>query len=175
MGYLQTGDVFLLEKGMTIYGLIPEKFVYSNKPFSDELTSHDIKVDVTYTNEEVTKRNVKEEANHISNQIFRLFLDNGYSINFEDCKKFTQAHIDVEKKLESYSFKFEGGLFKVTNTALEGGGRAMFNDYYPDGWHVHAVRLINELPSTKKEDIIHFYQSGSFTAMNEEIKPIENY
>jgi hypothetical protein len=173
MEYLQKEDVFLLEKGMTVYALIPEKFVFSNRPFSDDLTSHDVDVDIVYTNEEVTRRNIKEEANHISNQIFRLFLEKGYSMNFQACKEFTDAHINIDKQLCLQIFKFEGGLFKVTSTALEGGGRG-HNDYYPDGWHVYAVRLIDGIPSTEKEDIVHFYQSGAFTAMNREIKPINN-
>jgi hypothetical protein len=172
MAYLEKEDVFLLEKGMTVYALIPEKFVYSNRPFSDELTSHNIDVDVLYTNEDVTRQNLKEEASEITSKIFRLFLDGGYSMTYQICKDFVEEHINVEKRLKLAIYKFEGGLFKVTSTALEGGGRG-HNDYYPDGWHVYAVRLINGVPSTEKEDIIHFYQSGSFTAMNREIKPIK--
>lgn len=173
MEYLQKDDVFLLEKGMMVYAMIPEKFVYSNRPFSDNLTTHNIEVDTIYTNEEVTRRNVKEEANHISNQIFRLFIDKGYAISFKACKDFTNTHIDVDQKLSLSTFKYEGGLFKVTSVTFDGGGRG-HNDYYPDGWHVHAVRLINGVPSTEKKDVIHFYQSGCFTAVNENIKAIKN-
>ena len=174
MAYLQKEDVFLLEKGMTVYALIPEKFIYSNRRFSDELTSHNIDVDVLYTNEEVIGRNLKEEADEITSSIFRLFLHGGHTITHQACKDFVEEHINVQEELKLVTYKFEGGLFKVTNTELEGGGRAMFNDYYPDGWHVHAVRLINGAPSTKKEDIIHFYQSGSFTATITDIIPIKN-
>ena len=174
MAYLQKEDVFLLEEGMTVYALIPEKFIYSNRRFSDELTSHNIDVDVLYTNEDVIGRNLKEEAAEITSSIFRLFLNGGHTMTYQACKDFVEEHIDVEEEVNLATYKFEGGLFKVTNTELEGGGRAMFNDYYPDGWHVHAVRLINGVPSTEKEDIVHFYQSGSFTATIRDIIPIKN-
>jgi hypothetical protein len=174
MAYLEKEDVFLLEKGMTVYALIPEKFIYSNRKFSDELTSHNIDVDVLYTNEDVTRRNLKEEADEITSKIFKLFLDGGHTMTYQACKDFVETHINVEKSLKLATYKFEEGLFKVTSTALEGGGRAMFNDYYPDGWHVYAVRLIDGVCSTKKEDIVHFYQSGSFTATIKDIIPIKN-
>lgn len=173
MKYLQKDDLFMLEKGMVVYAMIPEKFVYTNRPFSDKLTTYNLEVDIIYTNEEVTRRNVKEEANHIANEIFKLFLNSGHSVTFKDCKDFTNTHINIEKKLSLSTFEFKGGMFKVTSTALDGGGMG-HNDHYPDGWHVYAVRLINGVPSKEQKDIIHFYQSGSFTAVNKNIKPIKN-
>ena len=105
MAYLQKEDVFLLEEGMTVYALIPEKFVYSNRQFSNELTSHNIDVDVLYTNEDVIGRNLKEEADEITSSIFRLFLNGGHTMTYQACKDFVEEHIDkfIKTKLSFMS------------------------------------------------------------------------
>jgi hypothetical protein len=53
--------------------------------------------------------------------------------------------------------------FVVEKADMQGGGRAMFNDYYPDGWHVTARRLNDDRSYNPKGEIIQFYQSGCFT------------
>lgn len=59
------------------------------------------------------------------------------------------------------------GRYVVYKTVREGGGRGMGpHDIYPDGHHVFCERLDD--PSVK----VDFYQSGSFTAMIEDIVPV---
>lgn len=53
---------------------------------------------------------------------------------------------------------------------MEGGGVAMFNDPYPDGWNIDAKRLSDKRYDPKGK-VIHFYQSGCFdTTVDKEIK-----
>lgn len=59
------------------------------------------------------------------------------------------------------------GRYVVYKTAMEGGGTGMGpHDVYPDGHHVYCEKLDD--PSQK----IDFYQSGSFTAMLPDLKPV---
>lgn len=58
------------------------------------------------------------------------------------------------------------GRYVVYKTSFEGGGSAMFNDYYPDGHHVYCERLDDH--SVK----VDFYQSGAFTAVIKDIEPV---
>lgn len=55
-----------------------------------------------------------------------------------------------------------GHKYVVYKTLMDGGGTAMYNDYYPDGHHVYAQRLHN---NKWDEDgpKIDFYQTGCFS------------
>ena len=60
------------------------------------------------------------------------------------------------------------GEYVVIHTELSGGGQGHGkNDYYPNG---HRVECFSK--DTKHK--VYFYQTGSFTAMIEDIKPIGN-
>ncbi len=59
------------------------------------------------------------------------------------------------------------GRYVVYKTVMDGGGTAHGpGDYYPDGWHVFCEKVDD--PDTN----IDFYQSGAFTAMITDIKPV---
>ena len=59
------------------------------------------------------------------------------------------------------------GRYVVYKTAMDGGGTGHgVHDVYPNGHHVFAERLDD--PSVK----VDFYQSGCFTAMLPELKPV---
>lgn len=63
------------------------------------------------------------------------------------------------------------GEYIVTHTTMDGGGVAMGSDVYDDGHHVFCKKIIDEI-GNKKSIEIDFYQTGSFTAMITDIKPI---
>lgn len=63
------------------------------------------------------------------------------------------------------SLLFLKGKYIVTSTSFDGGG-STFDGGYPDGHHVFCVKADN--PKIK----VDFYQTGSFTAMIEDITPI---
>ena len=64
-------------------------------------------------------------------------------------------------------FKYFQGKYIVIKTNFEGGGTGHgANDVYPNGHRVYCVKI-------DSEDVkISFYQSGCFTAMIENIKPV---
>lgn len=135
------GDEVYLEKGARAWANIPEKYVYSRRPFSEILTKQKISIGVLYTNEEITKRSIKEEANHIANIIFDIFMNKGYEISFDKCKKFVNSNIDVEKKIELTRFIIPEGVFIITDIVLhpESGGH---NDIHP-AWYEYYAKRIN--------------------------------
>lgn len=61
------------------------------------------------------------------------------------------------------------GRYIVTKTAMEGGGQGGHgpHDVYPNGHRVYCVSVDND---PKQE--VNFYQSGAFTAMITDIKPV---
>ena len=69
-------------------------------------------------------------------------------------------------KLEG-DFEYLQGVYVVTKTQYTGGGTGHGRyDVYPDGWEVTCVNADDNTTS------VSFYQTGSFTAMIEDIKPI---
>lgn len=64
-------------------------------------------------------------------------------------------------------FEYLQGTYVVTKTQYAGGGTGHgAHDVYPDGWEVTCVN------TDDNTTIVSFYQTGSFTAMIEDIKPI---
>jgi hypothetical protein len=64
-------------------------------------------------------------------------------------------------------FDYLCGKYIVTHTAFDGGGTGMgAHDVYPDGHHVFCVKADDDKVR------VDFYQSGCFTAMIEDIKPV---
>ncbi len=74
---------------------------------------------------------------------------------------------DVSNGHNTFKTKKYIGQYVVTETRMEGGGTAMFNDYYPNGWHVKAKKLDANGTYNDTAEEISFYQSGAFTAMIE--------
>lgn len=64
-------------------------------------------------------------------------------------------------------FSYFAGRYVVTKTTMDGGGTGHGpHDVYPNGHHVFCENVDDR---SRKVD---FYQSGSFTAMIQEIKPV---
>ena len=67
----------------------------------------------------------------------------------------------------SGDYKYLQGAYVVTKTEMTGGGTGNGpHDVYPDGHKVTCQRLDND------NEVISFYQTGCFTAMIEDIKPV---
>lgn len=63
------------------------------------------------------------------------------------------------------------GRYVVTGTSYEGGGTGMgSHDVYPDGHYVKAEKL--ETSDRDHRTKVSFYQTGCFTAMIADIRPI---
>lgn len=168
--FLQKGDVFQLKNGMKVYYSIPEKFVYQNRVESNKKTNHNIIVGETYqslNSDEVFNNRI----NKINKRIGDAFNSEGFNINPEKTMNFIKANI---KQTKVKSFVLNEGEFVVINTSFQGGGTGMgSHDVYPNGHFVRAKRLING-EITPKSDEITFYQSGAFTAMITDVKPIRH-
>lgn len=73
----------------------------------------------------------------------------------------THGHIVIDE-----IFSYFAGKYVVFKTSTDGGGTGHGpGDVYPDGHHVFCRKVEGGIP-------VDFYQSGSFTAMIEDIKPI---
>jgi hypothetical protein len=82
--------------------------------------------------------------------------------NKRGCWELTKHNVTVMDE-----FLYLSGEYIVTKAVMDGGGTGNGpGDIYPDGWHVFCQK--EDDPSIK----IDFYQSGCFTAMIEDIKPI---
>ena len=120
MSYLKEGDVIEIKKDMKIYASIPKKYIFSNRPLSEELEETDIEVG---------------EIRSVNKSTFDTSI-------------------------------FEGE-YVVYKTVYDGGsdGYDSYHGCYPNGHHVFCQKLFNKTR-------INFYQSGCFTAMITDIKPI---
>ena len=80
----------------------------------------------------------------------------------------TEVHIGCEKG--GLNTDFLKGKYVVVKTCFEGGGTGHgVGDVYPDGHHVFAEKIVDELDHKITVD---FYQSGCFTAMITDITPV---
>lgn len=161
---LKVGDVINLTNGMKVYAMIPEMFVYSNRKTSRELTVDVITIGEIYKN----NTNIDKDINKLISDIIDEFNSNGFNISKEDVGEFVLSKI---KQPKEETFAVYGGEFIVTKTILDGGSNYNDRDYYPDGHRVYCQQLIN---GSYHEDAIevNFYQTGCFTAMIENIKPV---
>ena len=67
------------------------------------------------------------------------------------------------------TFEYLVGKYVVIHTSHDGGGSCSDGVGYPDGYHVYCEKIVKELDTPIKVD---FYQSGHFTTMIKDIKPI---
>jgi hypothetical protein len=165
---LKEGDVIFLKKGMKVYAQIPEKFVYDNKKKSNAKTSHEAVVGEVLTND----TDISEDKADLVKDIIHDF---DFRLGVRISKVEAQAMVDSKVKAPKDStFCLHGGEFLVVETKREGGGKAMFNDEYPDGHHVFCKKLNADGSYNENGLEVDFYQTGSFTAMIEstEISPI---
>jgi len=88
---------------------------------------------------------------------------------YSDCKgdfRLVKAHVKIEGDLA-----YLAGRYVVYSTATDGGGTGHGpNDVYPDGHHVFCDRLDSVVRD--KSHRVDFYQSGCFTAMLPDLKPV---
>ena len=165
------GDVIKLEKGMKVYGQILEIFVYGNKPLSDEYTRHEIIVGTSYEQTIPTGKDVQRLAKDIKHE-FDSHL--GLEVTTNDTMDFIKGQIQKSTINPQFHYVFEEGEFVVIDTREEGGGTGMGpHDVYPDGHHVFCKRLKNGEYDENGEEV-NFYQTGSFTCMIEDIKPVRH-
>lgn len=162
---LQVGDVFKLQKGMTVYAEVPEKFVYSNCKTSDELTSTEVTIGEKYT----TDPDIRPLVNKIARGVVKEFSKENIEIKLNKAVEFVKQNVPELKKEH---FIINENEFVVIRTAFDGGGTGHGpHDVYPDGHHVFCKALKNG-KYDKNGIEINFYQSGSFTCMIENIIPI---
>ena len=82
--------------------------------------------------------------------------------NRKGSMKLTEHDVTIGEKFDWFE-----GKYVVIKTTMDGGRTGYEpHDIYPDGHHVFCVSVEN------KELKVDFYQSGSFTAMIEDIEPI---
>ena len=83
--------------------------------------------------------------------------------------KLAKTNVTIGANHNGLDTGYLAGRYAVVKTAFDGGGTGMGpGDIYPDGDHVWCRKM---LENGKFGEQIEFYQSGSFTAMIEEIKP----
>ena len=162
---LQKGDVIKLKKGMSVYGLMPEKFAYSNRYGSDKLTGTSIKIGGVYEN----STNLQKITDYIVKGITEYFSREGVEVDESKVITFAKENIPVQQK---EVFILRAGEFVVVKTSFEGGGTGHGpHDIYPDGHRVFCKALKDGEYDVNGTEV-NFYQSGAFTCMITDIKPI---
>jgi len=161
---LKVGDIVFLENGMTVYGNVPEKFVTSNRRFSNELTKIDVVIGKILHNETRVLNNMES----IVSGIIHSFEYQGAIVSTEDAMEFVMSKV---KKPVPEIFVISQGKYLVTKSISDGGSTAMFKDVYPDGHHVFC-KAMNGDSYDENGTEVNFYQTGCFTAMIPNITPI---
>lgn len=164
MRYLSVGDVVFLGTGEMVYGQIPEKFVYSNRLFSSKLVNHDIKIGRIY---DEASTNPDDVINEIAKKVLNAFESNGAKISMITALQFVGKHAPIRP---AEKFVLDSGEFVVIKTLSDGGSHGGHDDY-PDGHHVYCKKLKDDAFDPDGLEV-NFYQSGCFTAMIKDIKPI---
>ena len=161
---LKEGDVIVLEKGMKVYGLIPEMFIYSNRKTSDELVNHDIVVGQVYENDTEIEKSIVG----VVNNVHAAFEHEGFKIELSKVSTFVRGNIPQPTPQR---YALSTGKFVVVKTSFEGGSHGTRDDY-PDGHRVYCKRLRFDGKYEPEGEAVNFYQSGCFSAMIEEIEPV---
>jgi hypothetical protein len=166
MALLQKGDIIRLEAGMGVYTEIPQKFVYANRHFSDELCNHDIEIEEVLTNSNAITNSEKVFAEIVREIISTFETEAGLKVDSQAVTQFVGTVFPRKIKLET--FKVPAGLYVVKKTACEGETLPGSRDPYPNGHHVFCYK--QDTPSLK----VDFYQTGCFTAMiyERDISPV---
>jgi hypothetical protein len=162
---LKEGDVILLKNGNVVYTKIPEMFVYSNRKTSKKPVSDIVVIGMKYCNDTDITGNIM----NVASGVVERFGYEGISLSMEDATKFVMSKIKQPKEEE---FIIDEGEFVVVKTEYGGGGTGMGDrDVYPNGHRVYCRRL-KEGKFDENGTEISFYQTGCFTAMITDIKPI---
>lgn len=153
---LQRHDVIRLEKGMKVYAEVPAK--YFSDPFNNENRRHEVVIGNVY------RRTVPPLDDIISTIHGRIKTT--IPVTVEDVEKFVEG-LNLDMTEDSFDSSIFEGEFEVDCAVSDGGG-STHDGGYPNGWHVFCRKKDN--PEIK----VDFYQSGCFTAMIPEIKPINS-
>lgn len=167
--FLEVGDVIELKVGMKIYASIPEKFIFSNKPLSNESRTTDIRIG------EIRKNNIsdwEEKTFRLTRSIKEEFERKFGVAPQEAIDTFVKEHVPKVTQ-ETFNTSYFVGQYVVIETSLTGGSRDSCNpnNHYPDGHRVVCQKL-KDGKFDPQGETISFYQSGSFTAMIEAITPL---
>ena len=161
---LKIGDIIRIEKGMTVYINVPSKFIIQNCPFSEEPFSEAIRIGVTLVRKEQSLSLIEEEIKNV------LTKKQGLKIDDEKIKTFVES-LNIDTSYMEFDTSMYIGEYEVIDTKTEGGGiqRSFSGEIqYPYGYHVFCKKIDDNSIN------IDFYQTGCFTAMIEEIKPIDH-
>jgi hypothetical protein len=167
MKRLTIGDVIVLKDGMKVYTDIPQMFVYSNRMLDKTITNSDVVIGKIYQND----LDIKPMIKNIAERIKDAFGSEGVDLNISDAIGFVN---NIIKQPNAETFILKGGEFVVFHTSIEEGGIGMGpHDVYPNGYKVYCKPLVNGLIDVGGP-VVSFYQTGCFTAMIENIEPINN-
>ena len=150
---LKKGDIIKLEKGMRVYTTIPTKFLNPAVPLSTEYTHSDISIGDILHRKLVPK-------NYLEEKIKRLFENEGISLKNDIKIPELVNSLNINTSAEIFDTSYLEGEYIVKNTREDGG-----NYQHPHGHHVFCRKLNSGVD-------VDFYQTGSFTAMIENITPI---
>ncbi len=122
------------------------------------------KISATYDIEELQKKNIKAHSNDYTNP-YRLMVNDVFEMKMGDRFYHNGREVEINQSLSDFI-----GEYVVYSAKMSGGGTGHGpHDVFPDGYHVVAVKL--DLTDQYNTDglKIHFYQSGCFTIINEDI------
>ena len=164
---LQRGDIINLEKGMTVYAEIPEKFYFYKSQLSSKSCKVNVDIGRTYIKKAISEEELFQE---ISKNIKFLKVFGIDTIPPDLTSSFSK---DLIKKLnlnlseETFDSSVFAGKYIVDYVYSDGGGSTP-DGGYPNGHHVFCHKIDD--PSIS----VDFYQTGCFTAMIKDITPIND-
>lgn len=84
-----------------------------------------------------------------------------------------RTEVTIGEDRKGFNTDYLAGKYGVTKTSEEGGGVGMgLYDFYPNGHYVTCRRMLR---NGEFGEVVSFYQTGCFTVMIEEIKPIGRF
>ncbi|WPS85658.1 hypothetical protein SMD22_00975 (plasmid) [Brevibacillus halotolerans] len=168
--FLQTGDVVEIQKGMSVFVSIPEKFVFANKRGSNKIVNHVIKIGPILDTSVDVEKVKKQIVNGIQESFdFRV----GMQVEKDKIESFVSSILEGFSK-ELFDTNSLIGEYVVIHTELSGGGFGHgIYDEYPDGHKVKCKKLKDGHFDPNGIEVS-FYQSGCFSNMitPDMIKPI---
>lgn len=153
---LQRHDVIRLEKGMKVYAEVQSRYFYD--PFSTETKRHDVIIGKKYN------RDVPSLCKIISE--IHDKIKSTIPVTYGDVEKFVEG-LNLDMAEDTFDSSVFEGEYEVY-CAVYDGGSPTHDGGYPNGWHVFCQKKDNP------EIEVDFYQTGCFTAMIPEIKPLNS-
>ena len=151
---LQMNDIFRLEEGMKVLAFVPEKYVFVNAPFSEKLHEHTICIGQSLRKRIPNKDEMIIEIQKLLGTHMHLELSDKQIENFIES-------LNLNFSAEEFDTSVFLGEYRVYKAEWNGGKHDG-----PDGWHVYCHKVDD--PNVA----IHFYQTGYFTEINPNIKPL---